>query len=144
MTTLVIGIGHPYRGDDAVGPRVAQALAGTPGLAVLDHHGEGADLMDRWQGFDRVVLVDAMVSGAPPGTIRTWDAAAEDLPAHLFPKGSHLFGVAEAVAMARLLGRLPPALTVMGVEGANFAMGAPMSEAVEAAIPAVCRLAIGS
>lgn len=131
---LVLGIGHPFRGDDAAGPRVAQALAGTPGLNALEHHGEGADLMERWQGHDPVVIVDAMVSGAAPGTVRVWDAIAEPLPARLFPKGSHLFGLAEAVEMARMLGRLPPRLTVYGIEGATFSLGAPMSAEVAAAV----------
>lgn len=131
MKTLVIGIGHPFRGDDAIGPRLAEALAGKVAAEVIAHHGEGADLMDRWQGFDRVILVDAMVSGAPPGTIREWDAVAATLPASLFPKGSHLFGLVEAVEMARLLGRLPQGMTVIGVEGKVFGMGEAMSPQVE-------------
>lgn len=134
---LVIGIGHPFRGDDAAGPRVAEALAGIPGLDTLVHHGEGSDLMARWQGFDRVVLVDAMVSGVAPGTIRRWDALAEQLPAALFPKSSHVFGLAEAVEMARLLGRLPKVLTVIGIEGRDFAMGAAMIPEVAAAVEQV-------
>lgn len=131
MKALVIGIGHPFRGDDAIGPRLAEALAGTVAAEVIAHHGEGTDLMERWQGFDRVIMVDAMVSGAAAGTIRVWDAIAGSLPANLFPKGSHLFGLVEAVEMARLLGRLPPALSVVGVEGVRFGMGEPLSPEVE-------------
>lgn len=140
MKTLVIGIGHPFRGDDAVGPRVAEALSGKVAAEVISHHGEGADLMERWQGFDRVVLVDAMVSGALPGTIQVWDAVAAPLPARLFPKGSHLFGVAEAVEMARLLGRLPPAMTMVGVEGGGFAMGAEPSYPLDPVVERVAGL----
>lgn len=132
MTALVIGIGHPFRGDDGVGPAVAEAVAALnlPGIATLSHHGEGADLMERWQDHDLVIVVDAMVSGADPGTITQWDAHSQTLPAAVFPKGSHVFGLAEAVAMARLLGRLPPRLIVIGIEGAEFRMGAPLSPAV--------------
>lgn len=134
MRSLVVGIGHPFRGDDAVGPRLAAALAGTVAAEIIAHHGEGTDLMERWQGFERVIVVDAMVSGAPIGTIRVWDAVAGSLPATLFPKGSHLFGLVEAIEMARLLGRLPPALSVIGVEGVRFAMGEALSAEVEQAI----------
>ncbi len=134
MTTLVIGIGHPFRGDDAIGPRLAEGLTGAIAAEVIAHHGEGTDLMERWQGFDRVIVVDAMVSGAAPGTIREWDAIATALPANLFPKGSHLFGLVEAIEMARLLGRLPPALLVIGVEGVRFGMGEAMSPEVEQAL----------
>ena len=134
MKALVVGIGHPFRGDDAVGPRLAEALAGTIAAEVIAHHGEGTDLMERWQGFERVIVVDAMVSGAAVGTVRVWDAVAGALPANLFPKSSHLFGLVEAIEMARLLGRLPPALSVIGIEGVRFAMGEALSAEVEQAL----------
>ncbi|HLO78268.1 MAG TPA: hydrogenase maturation protease, partial [Magnetospirillum sp.] len=122
MSVLVLGIGHPFRGDDAIGPMAAEAVAALalPDVTALAHHGEGTDLMERWAGFDRVVAVDATRSDSAPGTIRRWDAVAEKLPAALFPKSSHLFGLAEAVEMARLLGRLPAGFTVIGVEGRDF------------------------
>lgn len=144
MTILVIGIGHPFRGDDSVGPRVAEAVAALtlPDVEVLAHHGEGTDLMERWQGFERVVVVDATASGAPCGTIRQWDGA-QPLPAALFPKGSHVFGLAEAVEMARLLGRLPPNLTIIGVEGADFTLGAPLSAPVATAVGTVAAMCAG-
>jgi hydrogenase maturation protease len=136
MTALVVGIGHPFRGDDAIGPLVAEAVAALllPGVTALAHHGEGTDLMARWQGYDRVVVVDATRSDAGPGTLRRWDAVAGPLPAQLFPKSSHLFGLAEAVEMARLLGQLPPTLIVIGIEGADFTTGAPLSPAVAEAL----------
>ncbi|HTH18065.1 MAG TPA: hydrogenase maturation protease [Magnetospirillum sp.] len=136
---LVIGIGHPYRGDDAIGPRVAEAVAalGLPGVETLPHHGEGSDLMERWQGHEFVVLVDAVVSGAEPGTVTWWDAVAQPLPKSIFPKGSHVFGVAEAVEMGRLLGRLPPRMLIAGIEAKDFAMGAPLTAAVARAVEAL-------
>lgn len=142
MTLLVLGVGHPFRGDDAVGPVVAERLAALerPGLRALAHHGEGTSLMECWSGFDAVVVVDATRSGVAPGTIRVWDAVADALPAALFPKSSHLFGLAEAVEMARLLGRLPPRLTIIGVEGQDFAAGTALSPAVAAAVERVVEM----
>ncbi len=136
MTTLLIGVGHPYRRDDGIGPLVAEAVAalGLEGVGVLAHHGEGTDLMARWRDHGRVVVVDATASGAEPGTMRVWAAVAAPLPAGLFPKGSHQFGLAEGIEMARLLGQLPAALTVVGVEGADFTAGTDLSPAVAAAV----------
>jgi hydrogenase maturation protease len=133
---LLIGVGHPFRHDDAVGPLVAEAVAklNLPDLSVLDHHGEGTDLMARWQGYDRVVLVDASCSGAVPGTVTAWDVAKQDLPAGMLPKGSHVFGVAEGIAMARLLGRLPKSFTVVAIEGRDFTAGLGLTPEVEAAV----------
>ncbi|MGE5476242.1 MAG: hydrogenase maturation protease [Bacteroidales bacterium] len=142
MSVLVLGIGHPFRGDDGIGPLLAERIAALalPGVTALAHHGEGSDLMERWAGFDRVVVVDATRSDAAAGTIRRWDAVAEKLPASLFPKSSHLFGLAEAVEMARLLGRLPPILTVIGVEGRGFSAGAALSPEVAAAVEPVVEM----
>lgn len=139
MKTLVLGIGHLFRGDDGIGHLVAERVAALnlPGMTALAHHGEGSDLMERWAGYDRVVVVDATRSDTAPGTIRRWDAVAEQLPAALFPKSSHLFGLAEAVEMARLLGRLPPVLTVIGVEGKGFATGTELSPEMAAAVELV-------
>lgn len=137
---LVIGVGHSFRGDDAAGPKVAEMVAalGLRGVTTLPHHGEGTDLMERWQGFARVVVVDATHGGAPVGTVRHWDDPAA-VPAAIFPKGSHVFGLAEALALAALLGRLPPALRVVGIEGVDFTAGGPMHPEVTKAL----ELAVG-
>ncbi len=145
MTALVIGVGHRFRGDDAVGPLVADRVAdlvaarGLSGVAVIEHHGEGTDLMERWSGHDRVVIVDATCSAAAPGAVRQWDAAAAPLPAGLFPKGSHVFGLAEGVEMARLLGRLPSHMIIFGIEGRSFAAGASLSPSVDRSVNEVAR-----
>lgn len=143
MRALVVGIGHPFRRDDGIGPLVAERLAvmNLDGVDVLVHHGEGTDLMARWQGYDRVVLVDATMSGAAPGTVRNW-GRDEPMPASCFAKTSHVFGLAEAVEMARLLGKLPPALQVIGIEGADFSAGQGLSPAVGAALDRVMMMVV--
>lgn len=135
--TLVIGIGHAFRTDDSVGPRLAELVADRhiADVTAIPHHGEGTGLMELWTGADRVILIDATVSGAPAGTIRQWDAVTP-LPAGLFPAGSHLFGVAEGIELARRLGQLPPSLTVVGIEASDLSRGEGLTPAVEAALPA--------
>jgi hydrogenase maturation protease len=136
-TALVVGIGHPYRGDDRVGLAAAQAVErlNLPHIRVVQHHGEGGDLMNLWDGAARLVLIDAMNSGAVAGTMRCWDLRCEDPPAQCFPKTSHVFGLAEALHMARLLGRLPRETLVIGIEAGGFEMGAEMTPAVIEIIP---------
>ncbi|MBF0326943.1 MAG: hydrogenase maturation protease [Alphaproteobacteria bacterium] len=133
---LVIGIGHAFRTDDGIGPKLAELVAARhlADVTAITHHGEGTGLMELWSGADRVILIDATISGAAPGTIRQWDAN-NPLPAGLFPTGSHLFGVAEGIELARRLGRLPPSLTIIGIEAADLARGEGLSPAVEAALP---------
>lgn len=140
---IVIGIGHAFRTDDSVGPKLAELVEGLglDSVTATTHHGEGTGLMEVWRGFDAVILIDATISGAPAGTIRHWDAATP-LPAGLFPTGSHLFGVAEGIELARRLGRLPPSLRVVGIEAADLSHGEALSPAVEAALPAALQTVI--
>jgi hydrogenase maturation protease len=133
---LVIGIGNEFRGDDGAGIQAARRLAALepPGVTVLEQSGEGATLMETWQTAATVFVVDAVQSADPPGTIYRFDAGREPLPAHFAGYSSHAFGLAEAVAMARLLGQLPARLIVYGVAGRNFDYGVTLSPEVETAV----------
>jgi hydrogenase maturation protease len=127
-------VGNEFRSDDGIGPWIARELK-RRGIAadVMEASGEGTHLMSLWSGHDRVVVIDAMQSGAAPGTIQTFDAIAAPLPAECFTNTSHDFGVAQAIELARVLGQLPPALTVHGIEGADFSAGLEMTPAVREA-----------
>jgi len=138
VSPLILGVGNRYRRDDGVGPAVADRLTAL-GIAVQEHSGEGAGLMDAWSGAERVIVVDATQSGAEPGTIVRLDAGTQELPGGLFRYSSHLFGLAEAVEMARALGRLPGELVIWGIEGADFGFGEDLTPAVAAAADEVAR-----
>ena len=91
-------------------------------------------LIDAWEGADTVWLVDAVSSGAEPGTVHRVDAGRDELPRELFRASTHAFGLAEAVELARALDRLPSRVVVYGIEGTSFAAGEGLSVAVEAAV----------
>lgn len=81
------------------------------------------------------MIVDAVHSGAPAGTIHRFDAAAGPLPASLRSSTStHLVSLAETIELARTLDRLPASVTVYGIEGERYDLGAPVTPAVAAAI----------
>jgi hydrogenase maturation protease len=138
--TLVVGIGNDDRGDDAVGLAVARRLraAGVPRhVTVAESSGEAAALVDAWGAAARVVLVDAVVSGASPGAIHRIDASAGPIPESVSTVSTHGFGVAGAIELARALGRLPESLVVYGIEGGRFDSGAPLTAGVARAARAV-------
>ena len=126
-------LGSPFRGDDAVGPAVAERLRGA-GVGVLDCADEPTRLLDLWDGLDTVVVVDAVRSGAPPGTIHRVDAAEGPLPRDLGLASTHAMGIADALELGRTLGRAPRRVVVVGVEGSSFGMGEEMSPEVAAAL----------
>ena len=141
---VVIGIGNEYRSDDGVGIEIARRLrAQLPSeIKIVEASGEGVSLMDAWQGADSVVLLDAVQSGASPGTIHHFDAGTEPIPTAFFNYSTHAFSVAEAVELSRVLHQLPPHLTVYGIEGSNFEAGAGLSPAVEGAMAEVVGLVV--
>ena len=140
-TTLVIGLGNPFRGDDAVGHTVAQRLRelAPPGVDVREESGEGVALIETWKDATDVILIDAAQSGAAPGTIHRLDASRGPVPTRFFPSSTHAFGVAEAVELARALNQLPPRVVLYGIEGRSFRAGETLSPEVAGAVDEVLK-----
>ncbi len=138
---VVIGVGNPLRGDDAAGLLAVARIPPSPGVELIAHAGEGVDLLELWAGADAVVIADSAASGAEPGTIVSFDASDRPLPSALARSAGHATGVAEAIELARSLGRLPARVVVLGVEGADFTLGAALSEPVRVAIDALAEAA---
>ena len=140
---LVLGIGHLDRGDDAVGRVVAQRLRAiaAAGMRVVETDGEAGKLVDLLGEGDDVIVVDAGLSGAVPGTIHRLDAAAGPMPRPMFAVSSHAIGLVESIELARSLGTLPARCLVLAIEAQSFDLGAglspPVAEAVGRAVELV-------
>lgn len=132
---VIIGIGNAFGGDDAVGLVVARMLKekALPGVRIVEASGEATSLIEVWKGADTVILIDAVRSGARPGTIYRVDAHAEPIPASFEHHSTHALGVVEAIELARALSRLPPRVILYGIEGKNFAVCTDLSQEVRAA-----------
>lgn len=136
LRKLVIGLGNRYRGDDAVGLLIAEKLMDYYlwGAEVIAWSGEASTLMDLWENADQVIIIDAAASGGKPGNIYRFNPRESVLPREIFPQRStHSFSVADAIELARELGKLPKQLTVISIEGGNFEAGEGLSLAVEQA-----------
>ncbi len=135
MTTLVVAVGHPDRSDDACGLAVADELRRRrlPDVSVVTAASPTV-LLDGLSGYQQVVVVDAVRGGHSAGTVTVSLLDDALLPARPGDGGSHGFGLAETVELARALGRLPARIVVVGIEPACLDAGAPMSAEVTAAI----------
>ena len=136
---VVVGVGNPDRGDDAVGLMVARCLQrqAPHEVTVLTHNGDATTLLEVWQHAEAVVLVDAVSSGAVPGTIHRIEAHDRAIERAFLHSSTHTFGVAEAIELARALGQLPAYLVVYGIEGQTFEVGSDLSTEVSQAISEV-------
>jgi len=130
---VVIGVGNEYRRDDGAGPRVVAELAGRlTGVDLRVTDGEPSRMLDLWTDAALAVVVDAV--HAPDRPAGAWfELAASDAPEEP-SAGTHGVGLGTAVALGRVLGRLPRRLVVLAVCGTEFGFGAGLSAPVEAAI----------
>ena len=138
--TLILGLGSPLRGDDGIGPRVVEEVTrrGLPeGVSSLDGGTGGLDLLNVLEGWKRVVVVDAADVGREPGQFvrftpdRARFVEAED------SFSFHHAGLGAVLALAEVLGKTLPEMTIFGVQPARVGWGQGLSPAVEAALPAL-------
>jgi hydrogenase maturation protease len=135
-------VGNEWRGDDAVGLLVARRLQKDPRpqVEIAESRGTMTAVREAWKDAAGVIVVDAVVSGGPPGAIYRFDAHGAGAPVELSRSpSSHGWGVAEALALGLLFQDLPPFLIIYGIEGQNFGPGQEVSQEVAAAIPEAAR-----
>ena len=138
----IIGIGAPF-GDDAIGLEVAQILANQapPGCEVVAADRPGVGLIDLLEGLKAALLIDAVRSGAAPGTIHEFSFAELAQHGGHFVS-SHGFGVAASVQLAAKLGRAPASGGMLGIEIAADRSGARYSSLSPSARRAVSEVLV--
>jgi len=146
---LVIGIGNPYRRDDGVGLAVLEGVRSRIGTRAdtVEELGEPAALVERWSGREFVIVVDAVVSGAAPGSLVTHELGTSTLtvrPRFTPANSSHALGIAEARELGRVLDRLPQRLLFVGIEAGDTSSGEGLTPEVEAAVAPAIALVLGA
>jgi hydrogenase maturation protease len=135
---LVAGVGNLFLSDDGFGPEVVRRLAESADLPahvrVVDYGIRGLHLAyDLLEGYQALVLVDALPGYGPPGELTVLEVGEDDLGAGDFdPHG--MAPVAVLAGVRQLGGSLPPTYLV-GCRPASVAEGIGLSDAVAAAIP---------
>ncbi len=131
---LIVGIGNKYRGDDGVGPWVAQKLKECElpeHVKIVEQCCDGAELIELWKNTDTVIVIDAVQTQSPAGTLHRIEAHHEEVPGDFFHYSTHAFSLAEAIELSKVLGELPANLIIYGIAGENFAMGAEIHGTVK-------------
>lgn len=133
---LVAGIGNLFLSDDGFGSEVARRLAGTrlpDSVRVVDYGIRGMHLAyDLLEGYDALVVVDALPGTGKPGDLTVLAVGAEDLgDAELDAHG--MAPVSVLASLGRLGGVLPPTF-VIGCQPADVSEGMGLTPAVAAAV----------
>jgi hydrogenase maturation protease len=136
---LVIGIGNPSRGDDAIGPLAVerlQALA-LPGVELLTDFQLQVEHALDLLGRREVVFIDAAASGAAPFRFESATPAADASAT------SHALSPAAVLAAFLRITEEPlPAAFVLAVRGYDFELGAPMSAAAARNLDAALQMLV--
>lgn len=137
MNVLVLGAGNILLSDEGIGVRVVEALQDryrlAQGVEVLDGGTCGMDLLDVIAGRDHLIIVDAVNTGSPPGTLVR--LADKDIPAVFRTKSSpHQLGLAEVLALLNLLETAPRHVTVIGVQPQSLDIGLALSPLIESCL----------
>jgi hydrogenase maturation protease len=143
IRTLVLGLGNPIMGDDGVGVAALQQLRDDwtlpPEVELVDGGTWGMNLLPMIESAERLILIDAINTGALPGTLTVLER--HELPRYFSLKLSpHQIDLREVLALAELRGALPRELVALGIQPAVVEMQTKLSPAVEAALAKLCDL----
>jgi len=117
---------------------VPQRLAG-PRVQLVDYGIRGMHLAyDLLEGYEALVLVDAIPDQGAPGTVHIFEADHESLTATA-GLDAHAMDPGAVFASLNALGGTPPYTIVIGCEAANTDEGIGLSDAVNNAVPDAVR-----
>ena len=143
---MVAGIGNVFLNDDGFGCAVAARLLAEPGregVKVIDYGIRGMHLAyDLLDGYDALVIIDALPRGGSPGDINVLQVRAEDLGTGDFD--AHGMEPTSVLASLGSLGGELPLTYVVGCEpgdvGEGMDLTPPVAEAVDRAVDTVRQL----
>lgn len=143
---LVVGLGYPDGGDDAVGLSVAARLS-TSGIQAVQIT-DPAELVPLLAEVDRAVIIDAVAGPWPPGTVIHMRGATLARHAPKASVSSHGMSLAGALALARVLGSAADVhLVGIAIEpphGFSPALSSEVAAAVDTAAARVQALIAGA
>lgn len=131
MKTAILGIGNILLSDEGIGVRVVEAIQERYELPddveIIDGGTMGLDLLPFIEHKDRLLIVDAVNIGKPPGTIT--EIVGEDIPKFLAIKMSvHQIGLPDMLSAAKMMGILPGQMCLVGIQPEILKTGLEMSE----------------
>ncbi len=134
MKTAVLGVGNILLSDEGIGVRAVEALGERYELPadveIIDGGTMGLDLLPFIEHKERLLIVDAVNIGEPPGTIAVIEG--DDIPKFLAIKMSvHQIGLPEMLSAAKIMGILPREMCLVGIQPKTMETGVLFSDEIE-------------
>lgn len=141
---VVVGIGNIIRSDDGFGVHAMRRLQDDPrtpqGITFVDGGTLGLELVSYVSDASRLLLLDAVDDGKPPGTIVRMNG--DELRSVPGGASAHHLGVADLIIMLSLASDEPPDIVLLGVQPASTEWGTAVTPNVEPAFGPLVELAV--
>ncbi len=140
---IVLGVGNLLLRDEGVGIHAVKALADyefPPDVEVIDGATAGCDLLPLISGAERVVIVDALEGGEPPGAVYRLTPQDFEQPASASTISLHEIGIIDVLRMLELMDGCIPPVVIIGVEPGKIEVGLDLTPEVAASLPFVLEL----
>jgi len=142
--TLVLGLGNVLHGDDGAGAQAISRLRADPRVAadisLLEGGTLGLELLPYVWGCARLIVIDAVDVGEPPGTVvKISGEQLNSLPGN---SNVHQLGVSDLLVALRMLAERQPEVVLLGVQPASTDWSCELSPPVAAAIDSLVEATI--
>lgn len=143
---LILGVGNLLLTDEGVGIHAVRKLwemSGLPqDLEIVDGGTAGLNLLYYLEGVDRLVIIDAVETGGPPGTIVR--LAGDKIPAYMALKISpHEITLPDFLAAAKLRDLYPKEVIVWGMQPQSLDVGVELSPALAEMLDSLVNHVVG-
>jgi hydrogenase maturation protease len=137
-TIVVIGVGNLLLSDDGVGIHAIRRLRGNSRVRsmvrLIDGGTVGTDLLAEVSGCEKLLILDAVDAGLPPGNTIWMDFSGPD-PQKIDTRNAHQSGIPGLLDDLRLLGLAPSQVVLVGVQPAAMGLGTQLSPEVASSLP---------
>lgn len=139
---LVIGIGNILIKDEGIGVRVAEQMMKMslpPDVEVMDGGTGGLDLLYAVEGRKKVIVVDAVKTGSPPGTLfRFTDKDLGEKKGTL--RSAHGIDFSDVISASVYFKTKPEEIVFLGIEPEDLGAGLELSPKIGGMIPVLINL----
>lgn len=141
----IIGIGNTLYQDEGLGihalPLVEEKLHSLQDIVIVDGTTDGLRLLGPVEDTNCLIIIDAINAGKPGGSIIT--LKGEEIPAYLDVKMSiHQLGFQEVLFAAKLRGKYPENIIMLGMQPTKLELGVGLSETNQRNLPYLLDLVI--
>jgi hydrogenase maturation protease len=128
-----VGIGNEFRGDDSAAIFVLKILKDLlpDEVKAVELSGDQSNLLELMQDTDNLIIVDAVSSPAPAGTVFHINASEESFPSSLLTASTHSIDLAQSIELGRALNQLPESVQIYGIVGKDFSFTSSLTQQVK-------------